>query len=258
MRCTGIRFECGTKPTANDLKYLCDIIKQRAQGRGFITDTEQLTGSAIKIGLHMSSFRIDTNMLQHNARIGRFYDKSPKGYKRTDVPTWDQRVEFNDMVNDVFDKYGYVALIKSGCFTIRDKKRGRHDEQDWENQTPSWMGYKGATVNGFGEELCRIVTEREAREELNSDEREKEHAEATRGERLARARDYRKRVKTFENAPKVIVSGFYGEKTKNGKLLTHAAFAKLLSKLNRWELRRVKAASVAATVAAQSSESEAA
>lgn len=177
MRATGIRYNKkhgGGIPTERYLEDVCELIVAACERKGFKTDAHRLTGSAIKIGLHMSSFRVITSKLGHNARIGRYVD-SPKGYKRTDVPTWDQRVEFNNIVNKLFDKFGLVANIKSGCFTVRDKKKGAHTEDDWDNQTPSWMGYQGASCNGFGEEICRIVTEREAREECDSDRLEAAH-----------------------------------------------------------------------------------
>jgi hypothetical protein len=177
MRATGIRWQHPSKDVklaTHQLEDLCRDIVHEATKVGFKTAAHPLTGSAIKIGLHMSSFRIDTTKLGHNARLGR-YIKSPKGYKRTDVPTWEQRVEFNDLVNDVFDEYGLVALIKSGCYTVRDKRRGRWNETDWENQTPSWMGYHGEVLNGLGESMARILTEKEAREECGSDRLETAH-----------------------------------------------------------------------------------
>ena len=193
MRATGIRFSKAktkslgySKPSDILLRDLCELIVIRTAKAGFITKASQLTGSAIKIGLHMSSFRVDTAKLGHNARIGRYID-SPKGYKRTDVPTWDQRVEFNNIVNRAFNQYGLVANIKSGCFTVRDKVKGAHNETDWENQTPSHMGYHGVSYNGMGEEMSRIVDEHDARDECNSDELEAVHKEKmSHARRLAR------------------------------------------------------------------------
>lgn len=252
MRATGIRFKTlSVKPDEKFLENLCQTIILRAAAKGFNTEAHTLNGSAIKIGLHMASFRINTAMLGYNGRISRFVS-SPKGYKRTNVPTWEQRVEFNDLVNDVFDKYGLLANIKSGCFTVRDKKKGRHNEYDWENQTPSWMGYHGDMFNGMGELCSRIVTEKEAREECDSDRREAEHKAATAESRRESARNSRQRRKLFEQATRVTVAGFssWGSKAKNnGKKLTHAQFANLLGKLDSYDRRRVMMETVRTTAA---------
>lgn len=250
MRATGIRYTSGSKATEQELKQLCSIAVDKLEARGFITEAEVLSSSAIKIGLPGRSFRIDVNHLGHNARLGHFVS-SPKGYKRTDVPTWDQRVIFNDVVNELFDKWDLVALIKSGCFTVRDKRRGAHNESDWENQTPSWMGYHGAACNGMGMDIARITTEREAREELDSDRLEAEHKAKTRPARLEAARQSRKRARLFSQTGFVIVSGFQSwdkESKRNGKRVTHYQFAKLLLKLPTWKARKVKRASIDVTL----------
>lgn len=252
MRITSIKFNeknGGGKPTENFLKELCSLIIHKMDKSGFITDAFCLNGSSIKVGLNRSSFRINTKMLGSNARISPFV-KSQKGYKRTNVPNWNQRVEFNNILNTIFDSFGIEARIKSGCFTVRDKMKGAFTEDDWKNQTPSWMGHQGALKNGLGQEVCRIVTEIEAREELNSSQLEKEHAEKTRSIRLEKAKEYRNILRLFNNSKKVIISGFnnYGNKpTKNGKKVTHTSFFTMLSKLNSWEARRVKISSMKTT-----------
>lgn len=253
MRATGIRFNKkngGGKPTERYLDDIVEIIIGEADRKGFRTEGTRLTGSAIKIGLRMSSFRIDTEMRGYNARIGR-HVASPKGYKRTDVPTWEQRVEFNNLINSVFDRFGLVANIKSGCFTVRDKVKGANDEYDWENQTPSWMGYHGATLFGSGEECYRIVTESEAREDLDSDRLEAEHKAKTAEERRVKGREYRARMKLFRAAKKVTVGGFYmyGKNKGRWMTMTHKAFEKLCAKLNPSERRNVREVSISNTIA---------
>lgn len=250
MRITGIRYKSGSKASEAELKQLCKTAVNKLEVQGFITEAHVLSSSAIKIGLPMRSFRIDVNHIGHNARISQ-HVSSPKGYKRTDVPTWDQRVAFNDTVNALLDKWEIVALVKSGCFTVRDKLKGAHSESDWENQVPSWMGYHGASVNGMGMEVSRIVDEADARDELDSARLEAEHWEATRPARLEAARESRKRARLFSQASKVIISGFssYDPNFKrNGKRVTHYQFAKLLSKLPTWKARQVKRTSVEATL----------
>lgn len=234
MRVTGIRTKDFkdklVKPCPMQLNELCETIVYKALRAGFLTEAHTLTGTSIKIGLHMCSFRIDVNKLGHNARLGKFID-SPKGYKRTNAPTWDQRVEFNDLVNDVFDNANLSARIMSGSFQVRNKCTGRRDEQDWISEALDMgLGVDGAQYNGMGEEVSRIVSEGEAREECDSDRLEREHKAKTRAVKNERAKEYRKQLKIFNKAKRVTVSGSYEH---SGKKMTHTQFEKLLKKLYR-------------------------
>lgn len=246
MRATSIRYTNGSKLTQHQLQSVCDVILSRTSKAGFITQAQVINGSCIKIGLHMSSFRVNTQQLGHNARIGR-YIESPKGYKRTDVPTWDQRVEFNNLVNQIFDDYKLVARITSGPFTVRDRTQGACDEQDWINQAPSYMGSDSALYNGLGELISLIVSEREAREQCDSDRLEAEYQAAQKIENREKSKERRAILKVFKQSKKVTVDGFYDDK-RNGKQMTHKAFDKMLSKLNSWQKRRVKKATIAKTI----------
>ena len=74
MKASAIRYNeknGGGKPTERFLDELCEIIVAKAAKAGFITGSHRLTGTAIKIGMHMSSFRVNTAKLGHNARVGR-------------------------------------------------------------------------------------------------------------------------------------------------------------------------------------------
>lgn len=188
MRATKIRsIETGKKISKSELQTLCEYIFSKAQCMGFLTSTEVLNGSSIKIGIHMGTFRIDTDMLGHNARISRFCD-SPKGYKRTNVPTWDQRVEFNNLVNKAFDTYGLKANIISGNYTVRTFDGG--GETSW----PS-----GGDRGGYGYD-ADIETERDARERLDSDRLEAEHKAKTAETRRQKAKEYRAKIKELKAA----------------------------------------------------------
>lgn len=250
MRATAIRYKSTKEiPVSTVLENLCEYIVHKASAAGFITESQVLTKTSIKVGMHMSSFRVNTAMLGHNARLGIAaygYNgcKSPKGYKRTNVPTWDQRVEFNNIVNDAFDKYKLTARIVSGNYTVRTK----------EGRINSW--YEGGDRgNGWsGDASVEIISELEARERLDSDRLEKEHAEKTKVTRLAKAKQRREVVKLYENAKRVVVAGFWsysGKPTKNGKKLTHGAFEKMLAKLDQWQARKVRSASIIETAKAE-------
>jgi hypothetical protein len=253
MKATSIRYNSkngGGKLTARMLEELCNAILFQTNKAGFITGANVENGSSISIGLHMSSFRVNTEKLGHNARLGDYID-SPKGYKRTDVPTWDQRVEFNNIVNKCFDKFHLDANIKSGPFTVRDKIKGANDEQDWENQTPEHLGWHGVAMNGMGQVMSEIVPESEARERCDSDRLEAEHKAKMRIELNAKAKERRQLARAFKNAKRVTVAGLsdWPKKNKlNGATMTHKAFEKMCSKLDSWELKRVRKASIEATV----------
>lgn len=127
MKVTCMRKD-GRKLTWGELDDVCNALIARFEFSGFITEVHQLGLTSIKIGLRMRSFRINTEMLGHNARLGYLNglrqlmqcSHTDVGFKRTDVPTWEQREEFNHIVNAVFDKYDISANIKSGPYTIRE------------------------------------------------------------------------------------------------------------------------------------------
>lgn len=245
MRATYIRNQDKSKLSESELETLCQYIVSKAAKAGFETDASILSGGAIKIGINMRSFQIIPATLGYNARIGR-HVSSPKGYKRTLVPTWEQREDFNHLVNDAFDKYKLTANIKSGPYTVRTRE-GRVDSWD---PISGYIG--GSDYNGMGDLIGEILPEKEAREYLDSDRLETEHSEKMRPIRLEQAREARARRKAFDNAKRVCVAGFYEyntpeNKRRNGKLLTHSQFLKLLSKLSQWEVRRVRLASIKAT-----------
>jgi hypothetical protein len=248
MRATNIRNKDGSKLTESELETLCQVIVSQAAKAGFITGSSVLSGGAIKIGLHMSSFRVDTAKLGHNARIND-YLKSLKGYKRTNVPTWDQRVEFNDLVNAIFNRWKLTARIVSGKFEVRSKADGARTESNWTDIDPS----QGVQFNSMGQLMSQIMPEQEARDRCDSDRLEAEHKAATRDGRLAKARERRALIRAFESASKVRIAGvsdYDKVGLKNGMTVSHAVFARKLEKMNRWTGRRVREASIKATVTA--------
>lgn len=269
MRATGIRIdnrrysntpeEDFSVPEIHHLQRVCDAIIHATSRAGFITDAEPIGKYSIKIGMHSRCFRVNTTMIGHNARVGR-YISSPKGYKRTDVPTWDQRVEFNDIVNNCFDRAGLAGRIMSGTFKVRTKDQGRCDEDDWKMQGAQTYscdtGNYGASVNGFGEVISEIMTEKEAREHCESDRLEAEHKAKTRVERLAKAKLYRDSVKAFEKSERVTIAGaweYWGPiragntRIKNGVKIRHWQFSKMLARLPEDRARKIKSASIAQT-----------
>ncbi len=179
MKVTRIRTKKNELPSTDQLLKLEKRLNKAFQKAGFITKvTLGDSRSNMKIGLHMASFKVDVNKIGHNAMVGK-YKKSPKGYVRTNTPTWEQRVEFNDIVNDCFNKSKLSARITSGKFLVRDLKQGAMDEQHWQEQSPDSYscdsGRYGASTNGYGEVMTEVYTEVEACEMLDSDRLEAEY-----------------------------------------------------------------------------------
>lgn len=122
MRVTMMRDKSGELPSTDTLLKLERELKRRFDRAGFITGiTFGDTRSSMKIGLHMRSFRIDVAKLGHNADHSQSGRMCKVGYKRTDVPTWSQRVEFNNIINNAFDRFGLSARIVSGEYEVRSR-----------------------------------------------------------------------------------------------------------------------------------------
>lgn len=247
MKATKIRTKTGLKTSETHLALLTMNIVRKCAVAGCRTEATVINSTSIKIGLHMCSFRIETKKIGYNARVGGHCD-SPKGYKRTDVPTWDQRVEFNDIVNECFNSSGLTANIKSGCYTIRSGARS-FNESDWSNQKPTWMGYS----LGYQTE---IVTEPEARESCDSDAKELAHKEKLKPIRLAQAKARREKMKVFNAQSHVYIHGLNGKYTTkngyqqnklNGTRITKDKFYKIIDKLGKWEAKTVRKDTINAT-----------
>jgi len=141
MKITKIRFN-GVKPTIVQLNALKTALEGRIQKAGFITEVS-IHGVAIRLGLHMKSFVLNTAKHSRNLQ----YNPHMKP-KLTNLPTWDQRVEYNNIVNKVLTTLKVSANVKSGPYTIR---QGELEccEGDWDMQKPTWVRnneYNGHTI----------------------------------------------------------------------------------------------------------------
>lgn len=123
MRATKIRTNKGEVPSTDTMLKLEQLLKKAMTKQGFISNAAALSRTGMKIGLRMCSFRIDTTKHGYNEDRGRIGSSCKAGYKRTSIPTWEQREEFNHMVNDCFDKLKLSAKIKSGPFVVRNGVR---------------------------------------------------------------------------------------------------------------------------------------
>ena len=132
----------GKKMKSSELEALVQTLLAKLEIAGFLTEGSVINSSSIKIGMRMKSFVINVQKLGYNARYNP-YGKSKKGYSRTSTPTWDQRVQFNDMVNQVLNDLNISANVTSGPFTIR-KGLDNFDESDWEDQKPEYLWHNEA------------------------------------------------------------------------------------------------------------------
>lgn len=128
MKATHIRTVKGEIPSSETVLKLERLLLKKIKSIGFISNVTILTRSAVKIGLHMCSFRIDPAVHGHNEDYGYCGSRTKKGFKRTCIPTWGQREDFNHLVNDCFDELSLSARIMSGPFKVRDLKEGRVNE----------------------------------------------------------------------------------------------------------------------------------
>ena len=161
MRITKITID-GKKIGETNMQALAKVLREKIQEAGFITDVDVVNSSCIKLGLHMKSFIIDTKVHGYNTRHNPYSNP-----RRTSVPSWNQRVEYNNIVNKCLDKYNISANIKSGCFTIRQGVNSMN-ESDWHNQVPDWMHHNEMRgwylEEGFDEDAAK-ERKRQARKE---------------------------------------------------------------------------------------------
>lgn len=142
MKVTYMRIQ-GKKPTPEQLSFIIADLTREFNDAGFITSVDATSSTGLNIGLGGKCFTVDTGKLGYNAltgfytMYGGFIDRGGiKGYTRTAIPTWDQRVKFNDILNKILDAYEVTCNIKSGPFIIRDRENGGYSEDDWESQVP--------------------------------------------------------------------------------------------------------------------------
>ena len=136
MKITKMRFKKGIPSTDLILDIERDL-KQRFAKIGFVTNVNTQTRTSIRIGLHMRSFSLDLAKWDRNLQC------NPHAAKLTNLPTWDQRVLFNNIVNSVLNKYKVSANVKSGPYIIR-QGRDAMTESDWFDQKPEWTRHNEA------------------------------------------------------------------------------------------------------------------
>lgn len=136
MKITKLRhMRSGNTVSLNVRTKIAKQLQKEFDKAGFITD---VNNELTTIGLHGKCFVIDTEKLGYNARVNNGVDGMGQilnymglvGFKRTSLPTWDQRVEFNQIIQRTMKKNGVTATVKSGPFVIT-KEGINFTENDW-------------------------------------------------------------------------------------------------------------------------------
>jgi len=139
------------------LEMVCGALDAAISHAGFKTDVRVVNKSRIDLSGNRCSFKVDVERLGYNARYAPGQGGN-KGYTRTSTPTWHQRVEYNNIVNKVLNRYGLSANVTSGGFTIRSGMESK-TESDWISQTPEWIRIneaRGYIVTGLPVQLTRL------------------------------------------------------------------------------------------------------
>lgn len=134
MKITKMRIK-GKKLNSDEIQVIVFSLRARLGRAGYVTNVESLTETSIKVGMHMASFRIDTTVHDRN-----LYHTPHAEPKLTNLPTWEQRVDFNNIVNAVLNKFKVSANVKSGDYTVR-KGDVSMTETDWNAQMPEGQRY---------------------------------------------------------------------------------------------------------------------
>jgi len=118
------------------MEQISNTIVNKLALAGFITEGYIINSSRIDFKQHMRSFSIDINKLGYNASFNPHMNYKA-GYKRTNTPTWNQRVHYNNIINTILTNYDISCNIKSGEYIIREGIK-EFTENDWNYQRPDY------------------------------------------------------------------------------------------------------------------------
>lgn len=120
------------KLSNHELSNLIYSIEKFMGKIGFKVKGEIRNSQSIKLTYNKKQFEIDPIVLGYNTR----YSFGTK--KLTRVPSWDQRVKFNEELNSILDINDISCKVISGPFLIREGTTS-YKETDWYNQMPDYM-----------------------------------------------------------------------------------------------------------------------
>lgn len=133
-----MKFTKFTRTTAkkdkeiNKAELASELVKVLAE-KGFITEVKEVKSNGFSLSKNKASFFIDEEKLGTNLRPA---SGTLTKYKRTNIPTWEERVEYNLTIQEFINEKGLSCKITSGCFIIKDHERD-YTEYDWHNQNPA-------------------------------------------------------------------------------------------------------------------------
>lgn len=161
MKLTRIKKQ-GQALTEGEMMGLIQTIKTAIKTEGFISEVNEVNSRSLKIGLRMRSFNVDTTI------HGRNLQKRPYNCKLTNLPTWEQRVVYNNVINKALDMHNIDCKVVSGPYIIRDGTESM-TEADWHDQKPDWVysnESKGYIVVSVDEK--QYLIEKKEKQKLNA------------------------------------------------------------------------------------------
>lgn len=178
MRVTGIRIK-GVRPTHAQLTKIAVRLEQSFKRAGFNTGVYIENSTALNITAGGSTFRVNTERLGHNYRVNRSSLASTKaGYKRSNLPTWDQRVEFNHAINDVLDAMSVTARVTAahGEFVVRTHD-GRVNSWYDNSGNSNWEWLITSSESEAADQVASLGGSTLAKKREQREQREREYAE---------------------------------------------------------------------------------
>lgn len=141
MKITNMRLDNpnGRLLTRQEIAAVLGDLERAIYRAGFVSNVREISKSGVNIAVSGKTFKINPKFHGYNARVG-YYDgrgvvvqkASETGYVKTDIPTWEQRVEFNHLINDVLDKHNVSADVRStGNFIVRSRETGAVRDWKW-------------------------------------------------------------------------------------------------------------------------------
>lgn len=170
MKITKIRMN-GQKLTAEQMAKLKQKLSFNLSKAGFVTDVSIVNSTCIHLGCNRKSFIINTALLGYNTRYNPH-----SGPKRSSTPTWNQRVTYNNIINDLLNHHKITANIVSGPFIIR-KGDQCYTETNWFQQIPEWMLHnenKGHYISKGFDFVAQKERQKSRRRQLREEKKRKE------------------------------------------------------------------------------------
>lgn len=138
MKLTKIRCsETNKKLIHNRMKKLAEHLQNRLAYHGYKVFARVTNSSRIDMSYQGCSFRVNDLIHGYNAQYNPFRN-TKNGYVRTTLPTWKQRVHFNEIVNTILTTWDISTNVHSGPYTLRLGTE-EFNEENWLEQKPQYQ-----------------------------------------------------------------------------------------------------------------------